>query len=63
MLPCTLVLSQLQYVNSILSRAQTTTVKTISNNTTLCSQDSQQEVKKREGLHMSTRIALATHQV
>ena len=63
MLLCTLVLCQLDYVNSILPRAPTTTVKPMSNNTKLCSQNSLQEVKKRGCLHMSTGIELAAHHV
>ena len=63
MLLSTLVLSQLDYVNSILSRAPATTIKPYQKNSELCSQSGLQEVKKGRCSHMPTRITLAAHKV
>ena len=63
MLLSTLVLSQLDYVNSIFTMALITMIKPYSKNAELCSQSGLQEVIKRRHLHMPKRITLAAHKL
>ena len=63
MLLCTLVLSQLDYVNSILLKSPIATTKPYQTTQNIAAKLAYKKVNKRGCLHMSMRIVLATYQV